>query len=276
MTNWVRTLATSSFFASGLGAAEAGLARVAIAQERGATIVGVVHDSLGDAIPDAEVRVIGAGVRARSDSRGAFRLSGIEAGPATLSARRLGYAEFTRKLRLRAGETVRVDVVLSHQIEVLDSVHVKAPPDPSDSRLAGFRARARTHAGSFITRERIDRANSADLSELLRELPGVRVGPIRNQGRAIRIRGAPCPPLVFVDGSPASAGEFDVDIIDLRSVEGVEVYAGATEVPPEFMGPRDLDGCGVIAIWSRPARPRPKRGTEPAPAPRQRSAALRH
>jgi hypothetical protein len=276
MTNWVRTLATSGFFASGLGVAEAGLTQVAIAQERGATIVGVVHDSLGEAVPDVEVRVLGAGIRARSDSRGAFRLSGIEAGPATLSARRLGYEEFTQKLRLRAGETIRVNVVLSRQIELLDSVHVKAPVDPSDSRLAGFRARVRTHAGSFITRERIDRANSADLSDLLRELPGVRIGPIRNQGRAIRIRGAPCPPLVFVDGSPASAGEFDVDIIDLRSVEGVEVYAGATEVPPEFMGPRDLDGCGVIAIWSRPARPRPKRSTDPAPPQRKRGDARGH
>ncbi|MEO8334492.1 MAG: TonB family protein, partial [bacterium] len=76
-----------------------------------------------------------------------------------------------------------------------------------------------------------------------------------------------CPPLVFVDGFPATAGEFDVDIIDLQSVEGIEVYAGLGSIPPEFTGPRDLDRCGVIAIWSRPSRARRRAAALPEAKP---------
>ena len=59
-----------------------------------------------------------------------------------------------------------------------------------------------------------------------------------------------------MDGFPATAGEFDVDMIDLQSIEGIEVYAGMASVPAVFTAPRDLDRCGVIAVWSRPSRPK--------------------
>jgi TonB family protein len=109
---------------------------------------------------------------------------------------------------------------------------------------------------------------------MLREIPGVRIGPVSNQGRAIRLRGATCPPLVFVDGFPATAGEFDVDMIDLVTVEGIEVYSGMATVPPEFLGPRDLDRCGVIAIWSRPSRAKARPGGAMPPTKGADTAAL--
>ncbi|HJP59345.1 MAG TPA: TonB family protein, partial [Gemmatimonadaceae bacterium] len=62
-----------------------------------------------------------------------------------------------------------------------------------------------------------------------------------------------------IDGFPADAGVMDLDMIDLASVEGVEIYSGVASVPPEFMGARGQHGCGVIAIWSRPTRPRKQR-----------------
>jgi len=56
-----------------------------------------------------------------------------------------------------------------------------------------------------------------------------------------------------MDGFPATAGAFDVDMIDASSLEGVEVYPSLSSVPPELLGPRSLDRCGVVALWSRPA-----------------------
>lgn len=232
------------------------------AQERGASIVGRVRDSTGAPIPGAEVGVSGAAVRVRSDAAGAFRLTGLLPGPATLIARRLGYEEYSTQLRLWAGQVNTVVILLVPTAAHVEGVEVKAPRTASDSRLAGFRARSKTNLGYYVTRERIDRANSTFLSDMLREIPGVKVGPMRNQGRSIRLRGATCAPLVFIDGSPASAGEFDVDIVDLQSVEGIEVYSGSASIPPEFAGPRDMDRCGVIAIWSRPAGP-PGRNAPP-------------
>jgi TonB family protein len=48
----------------------------------------------------------------------------------------------------------------------------------------------------------------------------------------------------------------DLDMIDLAGVEGIEVYGGMTSIPAEFMTVAGSEGCGVIAVWSRPFRPR--------------------
>jgi TonB family protein len=72
---------------------------------------------------------------------------------------------------------------------------------------------------------------------------------------------------VFVDGSPASAGIVDLDMFDLATVEGIEVYSGLASVPPEFVTARGLDRCGVVAIWSRPFRPKPKRAVQTPKSP---------
>lgn len=81
---------------------------------------------------------------------------------------------------------------------------------------------------------------------------------IRGGGTTINLRGASCPPLVFVDGFPASAGVVDLDMFDLATVEGIEVYSGMATVPPEFVTGRGQERCGVVAIWSRPYRPKPR------------------
>jgi TonB family protein len=225
-------------------------------QLRTATVVGTVRDSAGTAVPGVYVTVAGSGIRVRTDDEGAYRIVGIVAGPATLSVRRLGYRPYAQLLRLEGGDVQVVDVRLGAATEALTEIRVTEKREVWESRLAGFNARSKQQIGHFVTRERIDRANSSTPSDMLREIAGVRIGPPRSGGRSIRLRGATCPPLVFVDGFPATAGEFDIDIIDLKSVEGIEVYNGMASIPAELTGPRQLDRCGVIAIWSRPSRPR--------------------
>ena len=234
--------------------------------QRAASVSGTVTDSAGRPLAAVEVRLTGAGIRASTDDRGSYHLTGLASGPGTLTARKLGFTPHARTMQLVAGQEHRVDIELAAAVEVLAGMSVVAAPEVYDPRLAGFNARLQMRVGHFVTRERIERANSTTLSDMLRELPGVRIGPVRNQGRAIRLRGASCAPLVFVDGFPASAGEFDVDMIDLQSVEGIEVYAGLGSIPAEFSGPRDLARCGVIAIWSAPSRSR-RRPAERAKAP---------
>ena len=219
-------------------------------------ITGVVRDSAGFPLANVDIEVSPLGLHTRSGERGTYRISGAFAGTVSFTARRLGFQPATQSLAVERGAAVSVDFVLRVTPEILGAVNVTAKAEVYDSRLAGFNERSKRGVGHFVTRERIDRANSTTLSDILREVPGVHIGAPRNEGRAIRLRGSSCPPLVFVDGFPASAAEFDVDIIDLKSVEGIEVYAGLGALPPEFSGPRDLDRCGVIAIWSRPMRPR--------------------
>src|SRR3712207_1103698 len=75
---------------------------------------------------------------------------------------------------------------------------------------------------------------------------------------AVRLRGSRCAPLVWLDGAPAMAGEFDLDFISPETVSGIEVYAGPATVPVEFRSTRGIESCGVIVVWSRVESPEPR------------------
>jgi hypothetical protein len=45
---------------------------------------------------------------------------------------------------------------------------------------------------------------------------------------------------------------FDLNTLNLKTVEAIEVYAGGAQVPAEFN--RTSGGCGVIVIWTKVPR----------------------
>lgn len=238
-----------------------GAASAVGAQERAAgsgSVVGGVRDSSGAAIAGAEIRVERSTLRTTSDAAGRFLLRAVPAGARQLTVRRMGFRPVALDAVVRAGEETQVDVALAAVALQLAPVIVSERRDVYDSRLAGFNDRmAKRRSGYFITKESIDASRLIRFTDLMRTVPGARVTSTSGIGmRMVRLRGATCPPLVFVDGFPASAGEFDLDMIEPSTVEGVEIYGSSTSVPVELLGPRGLDRCGVIAIWSRPARAR--------------------
>ncbi|MBI2614587.1 MAG: hypothetical protein HYW52_02690 [Gemmatimonadetes bacterium] len=66
-----------------------------------------------------------------------------------------------------------------------------------------------------------------------------------------QLRDSWCPPLYFIDGLYlGNARTVHVDqLLAPEQVEGVEVYSGAGNLPPEFN--RTDSQCGVIAFWTR-------------------------
>ena len=220
-----------------------------------ATVAGIVVDSVGSPVVGAHITVEGTELYTQTDGGGRFRLNDVRVGRVGLIVRRIGFRAASVPIDLTEAGATQLMVTLTAVPEVLAAVEVTAPPQVYEARLAGFEARAaKRKNGHFITRDRIERTNSKRLSDLLRQVPTVRVRMVRGLGTMAYIRGASCPPLVYIDGSPANAGPFDLDLIDLVSVEGIEVYGGFG-APAEFSSVR-ADQCGVIAIWSRPFRPR--------------------
>ena len=234
------------------------------------TLTGHVRDPAGFGIASAEVRIAGGSTAVFTDARGAFRVQGVPAGVVKVSARRIGFRPGTNDVTLGDGQTADVTVALDYTPQQLDLVRVTARREPYDARLAGFKLRSQKHVGTFITRERIEASSSSTFTDLLRSVPGVRIGATASIRNAVRLRGANCAPLVFIDGFAATAGEYDVDVFDPSGVEGVEIYMGMLTVPPEFMAPRGMERCGVIAIWSRPYRPKPRPETAASRAKLQR------
>lgn len=234
------------------------------AQVARAPVVGIVVDSLGGAIVGAQVEVEGTHHQTTTDSAGGFRLFEVAAGRVRITVRRLGFRPTMLILEQPASGARQVMITMVAAPELLAPVVVAGRREVYDARLAGFESRAaKRKNGHFITRDRIERTNSKRLADLLRQVPTVRIAMVRGLGTMAYIRGANCPPLVYIDGSPASAGPLDLDLIDLASVDGIEVYGGFG-APPEFSNAR-ADRCGVIAIWSRPFRPRERPAEPPAP-----------
>src|SRR6185503_5344344 len=227
------------------------------AQARG-TINGTVRDSAG-AIAFAEVSMAGTDAMVMTDENGRFRFTGVPFGSVELKVRRIGYTPASQTIQFSKGTDAVIEVLMSAAPGYLPSVEVHEPRQAYDSRLRGFKDRSTKGVGYFITRERLEKLNSFRMVDVIRDVPGVRLRTLRGGGTSLTLRGAQCPPLLFVDGNPASAGAVDLEMFDLGMVEGIEVYSGLASIPPEFVTARGIDRCGVIAIWSKPFRPKPKK-----------------
>src|SRR5690606_2840593 len=124
-----------------------------------------------------------------------------------------------------------------------------------DARLSAFEERRRRQLGDYITRDEIDRHASASVIDLLRGVRGVQITTLGSTMMTrVRLRNASCPPVVYMDGAPATAGEFDFGMIELSTLEGIEVYHGLANIPAGLSSGRGRERCGVIALWSRPTR----------------------
>lgn len=218
------------------------------------TITGFVRDSTGAAVAGARVE---AGPRyiALTDSMGAFALRGVPQGPVALSVRRIGFAPATSMWDLGA-ITLSLDLHIARFPTVLPTVYARARHEPYDARLAGFYRRVNQKFGYYITRAQIDSLGTFRMTDVLERIPGVRKYTMAGAlGTSVTMAGSRCAPLVMVDGFPASLGRFDLNMIDLTTVEGIEVYLHGSSVPSELAGTYGMENCGLIAIWSRPMRP---------------------
>jgi Carboxypeptidase regulatory-like domain/TonB-dependent Receptor Plug Domain/Gram-negative bacterial TonB protein C-terminal len=230
---------------------------------------GLVRDSTGLRLGGASVAVAGMTLRATTDTAGRFRLVGLPAGSRTLQVRRLGYRATSVSVSVESGATGAVTVTMIPVPRELDPVLIEASRQPAVRYLQGFYERKSKGHGYFITRDQLATRNWSDMTDVLRSLvPAVRITSSRMARNAVRLRGSRCAPLVWLDGAPALAGEFDLDVITPESVSGIEVYAGPATVPVEFRSTRGLEACGVIIVWSRvePPEPRERRRRPEKPA----------
>lgn len=243
-------------------ASTAALPRDACAQDQlpaGVVSISVV-DSLGRSISGAELTVEGTTVRGVTDERGEVRFNAVRGGPATIRVRRLGFRPATLDIVVDQRVPATSIVTLALIPQRLATIVVKGGSNYT-GRMAGFYQRRDLGIGHFISRERIEHDNPSQLTDIFRRLPGVQITSSRFIRNAIRFRGngGSCWPLVWLDGAPLPTAEFDLDFLSPTSIEGIEVYSGISQIPPQFMGSRGLGSCGVIVVWSREGERRAKK-----------------
>ena len=215
------------------------------------TVAGVVRDSSGGGIGGAEISIAGTGLRAHTNAQGEFRLTNVPAGTVTVAVRRLGFTPTVASTVIGVNEAAVMTVIVAPLAQSLATVIVRGDRRFEDhGRLAGFyQRRARSSGGHYITREQIDQRNPAQLTDLFRSVPGARIYS-STFTNVVRFRGMRCAPLVWLDGFPATAAEFDLDALDPYIIEAIEVYLGVATVPPEFRWVRGGGSCGAIVIWT--------------------------
>lgn len=238
------------------------------AAAQGGALRGVVTDSArGMGIASVDVRIEGTAFRALTDEQGRFRFADGTAAGATLHVRRLGFVP--RAVVVTAeGSQSPIDVVLVPSVQPLAPVTVRAERVRYSGRLAGYYERLeRRSIGQFITRGDLARERPSQLTDMIQRAPGVHLQRGRPGMLRVRMRGRDCSPLIWLDGAALSVGDVDLDAFSPPSLEGIEMYLGASGAPQRYQGARGRNECGTILLWSRgpDTEPPPSaRGVDPA------------
>jgi hypothetical protein len=191
-------------------------------------------------------------VSATSDVRGWFHL---EAGEAGMYLLRPSHATYTPAgldtVSVGAHEVVNVILRMGLNVIPLEGLVVMAR---ARDRLGRFFERVDEGGpGRFILRPYIERRPTARPSELLRMTSGIRVERNDEHSSTILMRGPGgyCMPQVFLDGLPVpqALGMSVDDFTAADLLEGIEIY-DAYSLPPSELRVA-MNGCGVIAFWSR-------------------------
>jgi hypothetical protein len=217
----------------------------------------------------------GAVVHTVSDSLGQFALK-TSGGRYQIAAVRAGYTGMlSAPVQLQSGEsmTIRIPIAQggdpSHHIAVLE--HIR--PDRATAERPGlgeneaFARHKLLGTGRQFDRAALASSNATSLGEFLENVAGVSVGDpnstqsmrmTRSSGiygsQATAAQGLTCRIGWFVDGrrmdrvSPDAITD-GLGSTPLNVLEGVEVFRGISELPPEFAEP-DLR-CGAVALWTR-------------------------
>ncbi len=228
-------------------------ARRAVAQQDRATLIAFVTASAtGEPLGGAQLVVEGTGIWGITDQRGMLRLAGIPAGSRTLEVRRLGFARERVTVQLRTDRVTELSFALAIQPIALAELRVRAHRRRPLLELSGFERRKARGFGTFITWQQIENRRPNQLSDVLRGVPGVQLAATNfSDARASMMRAAApsrrCPIQYYVDGVQVYA--FNIDDVRPHDVEGIEIYKGAAEIPPDFN--RGTAMCGVIVIWTR-------------------------
>ncbi len=238
------------------------LARRDSAQRTGrfGTIDGMVSDTNLVPLHGAFVSILGTAVRIGTGPNGRFRITRLPAGEYLLVVKRVGYRPVSGVIDVAASDTLRVSYTLAEVPREVTTLGPVVVTEPSNSeRLAGFDSRRKLGVGQFLTLDQINKANTVYTTELMRKFTSVNVSPdnssVITQYYALSARegGNPsmgaCPMQVYLDQVPLPT-PFNLDLLPTpKDLYGIEVYAGAATIPPQFNGFNR--GCGVILVWTK-------------------------
>lgn len=220
-------------------------------------LLGKVDDArAGTGVGEAFVQLTGTRLTAVTDATGRFQIPGIPAGPYTLTVSHIAYGGHTTEIRIAAGETTSVRVLLSDSAIALEPIDVDVLSNAErQARSAGYRR-------SVVSRAQLALAENTNMTmaDVLRSYaPSVRVRsagnfvgmPVCIELRSVRatFRNDCLSPAVYLDGVPITNPTTLYNNLDVQLIESIEV------VPAAEAGARYGSGALFGALLIETLRP---------------------
>lgn len=213
------------------------------------TVMGRVVEASGNKPIGSASVTLGSHVAAQiTRPDGTFRFERIPPGVYPLGVEHVAYTELDDSLDVQALSSINATIRMAPNVIPIDPIEVSVRVHALER--VGFYTRKDRSPGTFITRRQIEAMMPHIGSDVLRRVAGVRLERGRFGNVAIGRGG--CPFRFIMDGARIGPS-FSMDDVLPNSIEAIEVYMGASEVPIEFQGfASDASGtCGVIVIWTR-------------------------
>jgi hypothetical protein len=229
-----------------------------------------VSTRAGVPVPDAIVELVPASGPSRSvrtQASGRALVPAVTPGIFRVRARSIGLKSGELSVRVAAGRNTVPLVLDVAKSPALDTVRIMGGKVVM-ARHSEFEDRLARHAATAaFTEEDIQKVNPVESYQLLSRVPSIRFIPSGKTGsllaissRSMKIDGAtlqavPCFMSVMVDGV-LMGGDIDghTDMSRLpppADIHGIEVFAGAASIPPQYNGAANDKMCGLIAIWTK-------------------------
>ena len=227
---------------------------------RTATLTGVVTDTTGHPLAGAVVALIGAPGSAQTDEHGRFSLTTLPAGSWDVEVHRIGFLPNRFSVALHPQHTTNAAFALGAATNMLDTLRVQG------RRYDAFALteKARAYPGAtFFSQAAIDSLHATHVTDILRRARGVQLvvpdsgGPplvqmLRSRFSDLNHAGI-CPVEYYVDGVPFDMQNSPDAYFHPDDIVAIEVYDGASDVPPEYKS--GSSSCGVVVIWTKRATP---------------------
>ncbi len=181
---------------------------------------------------------------------GTFQLDSIPAGVYTVRVQHVAYAELRDSIAVDHLARLQVTIRIAPTAIPLDPIEVVVRSGTLE--LRGFYDRQTRGIGTFLSRQEIDAMHALRGTDILRRVAGIRLVQQRNWPGLMAIGRGNCPYRFVIDGVRINEG-YSIDEMPPTWIEGIEIYAGPSQVPIEWTSfSSDPNGnCGVIVVWTR-------------------------
>ena len=198
----------------------------------------------------SRVEVVGTDVVALTNEKGEFTLRNLPSGSRVLLARHLGFGAETVPVDLSSREPKQVTIRLPKFVAVIDPVVVTAKRVASLEKV-GFTQRKKGGTGYFLDPDQIQRMHPRILTDILRQVPGLRISytPEGEVVSSSRGTSSGCVQYIVDDMPWQSAMPGDINnFVNANEVVGAEIYQGPG-TPPQYS--RGMSDCTTIVLWTK-------------------------